>query len=401
MRKKAILLMSALLTTGAAFVSYASESDFSDLPSTNWAYSAVSDMTDRHVISGFPDGTFRPQEKVTYGEFIKMAAVTASGADPGPAEDNPVSKKHWAQNYYDLAAEKGYLNPGRISNAALDQPIPRRDMALIISGILPKSQVGNYTELEEQLSDVDSHTRNEYEIIRAYASGVLSGYPDGTFQPGETLTRAESASVIQRLAQPEKRVLPLENEQETVTKPAIISGSAVITGPTVATEGRYDGFQGEYGLALDGKTYIPVLENKIVIPVLKSGPIDEIISNPERIKHLCPDQPKIKYVLAATSEPFDFQIKKKVMGKGYYAEGHGLFRVVFIKDGRIIRYGGGQPDPDDSSYTSFDFNDVEVEPNKHDLVTDPKKLPDFDYIGAFDVTSIGGNYFLVIPNPWK
>lgn len=401
MRKKAILLISATLTASAAFVSFAAGSNFTDLPSSNWAYPAVSDMASKNIISGFPDGSFRPEEKVTYGEFIKMAVVTASGEDPGTAAETSSVKKHWAQNYYDLAVEKGYLKPGKIPKSALDQSIPRRDMALIISSILPEGSVNDYTQLEKQLSDVNSHTQNEYEIIRAYASGVLSGYPDGTFQPGETLNRAESASVIQRLAQPEKRILPLANEPKATTQTAITSGSAVTTESAVAIKGKYDGFKGEYGLALDGKTYIPALDNELILPVVESGPIEDIISNPERLNSHCGDEPKTKYVLTSTSEPFDFQIKKMVMGKGYYPIGRGLSQVVFIKDGKIIRYGGGQPYPDDFKYTTFDFNDVEEEPNNYEMVTDPKKLPDFDYIGAFDVTSIGGEYLLVIPNPWK
>jgi hypothetical protein len=92
----------------------------------------------------------------------------------------------------------------------LPHPIPRQHMALIVSKIINKDEkaVKDYGNILSSISDVDINNRYEFEIITAYGKGVLSGYPDGTFIPEGTLTRAESASVIQRLVDEEARTFP-------------------------------------------------------------------------------------------------------------------------------------------------------------------------------------------------
>lgn len=92
-------------------------------------------------------------------------------------------------------------------------------MALIVSNILGDVKIDNYSDLEARLSDVDSETENDYDIIKAYASGIITGYQDGTFKPEGTLTRAESSTVIYRLTDEEQRVLPTD-EQEAVEETA-------------------------------------------------------------------------------------------------------------------------------------------------------------------------------------
>ena len=45
---------------------------YPDLPSDHWAYEAVTFLTDKKVVVGYPDGLYRPDQKVTRGEFATM-----------------------------------------------------------------------------------------------------------------------------------------------------------------------------------------------------------------------------------------------------------------------------------------------------------------------------------------
>lgn len=47
-------------------------SSFSDVPESNWAAPAITFMMDKQVISGYADGTFKPEKPVTKAEFIHM-----------------------------------------------------------------------------------------------------------------------------------------------------------------------------------------------------------------------------------------------------------------------------------------------------------------------------------------
>ncbi|MDR1574137.1 MAG: S-layer homology domain-containing protein, partial [Clostridiales Family XIII bacterium] len=70
----------AIATSVALFVPAAVfGASFSDLPDTHWAYNAIAAMSEKGIVSGYPDGAFKPSGTVTYGEFIKMAYIAQGG----------------------------------------------------------------------------------------------------------------------------------------------------------------------------------------------------------------------------------------------------------------------------------------------------------------------------------
>lgn len=393
MKRIFILILTIVLAFGGSAAVYAAEdttagnsgmnqaAGFSDVKSTNWAYPAILDMAGKNIITGYPDGTFQPNEVVTYAEFIKMAVV-ATGEDPGAAVSTATEKKHWAQNYYDLALKKGYFTNADISKAALNQQIPRASMALVISGILGDDvKVENYSELQESLSDVDVNTKYEYQITKAYGTGILSGYPDGTFRPYGTLTRAEAASVIQRLTDEGKRVLPERKPAGTstsgavTTDPAVI-GNNVITYDMEGGEGSREPFPVEY---------------------VKTGPASDVISNPEfidpSVEGLVEEgffkNAKIYYILES-AEPFRISTSRGVIDSRYiFIDGDLQSGLGLLKDGKIIR--SLQPlavDMDTGQRVFGDFVD---------------EIPDFDYLASCgtNMEGYGADVVYLIPNPFK
>lgn len=208
MKKATAFMLSVMLVMSAAFTAYGLEyteyrMEYTDIKSGNWAHEAISAISDKAIIKGYPDGTFKPNSTVTYGEFIKMALIAATGEDPGNAESG-----NWASNYYESAIENEFFTRYDIDISQLNSQIPRSDMALIISSILGDIKINNYEELQEGIKDITYKTKNEYHITKSYAAGILTGYTDNTFRPEKTLTRAESAMVIYRLIDESKRVLP-------------------------------------------------------------------------------------------------------------------------------------------------------------------------------------------------
>lgn len=85
---------------------------FPDLSPGHAAYADVRELVDRGVLSGYPDGTFRPDHAVRRDEFAKMIVV-ALGKEPRIAltttrfRDVPTS--HWANPYIRVAAEQGLV----------------------------------------------------------------------------------------------------------------------------------------------------------------------------------------------------------------------------------------------------------------------------------------------------
>ncbi len=212
----ALAILCMIIMAGAATAAATAYGmEYSDVKSSHWAYQAVYTMSDKSIIKGYPNGSFLPNNTITYGEFIKMALIAGTGADTGNAKSG-----HWASNYYDKALELNYFTANDIPKAQLGSPIPRGDMALIISSILGDMDIKNYDEIQQDMKDVTYQTDHEYDITKSYAAGILTGYTDNTFRPDKTLSRAESATVIHRLVDESKRELPV-GEPEEATKSAI------------------------------------------------------------------------------------------------------------------------------------------------------------------------------------
>jgi hypothetical protein len=208
MRKKlTTLITAAVLLFALPLTAFAAS--FGDVKDSHWAYEAVEGMAEAGVINGFPDGSFKPADTVTYGEFIKMAYLAAGGADPGSAKEG-----NWASGYHEAAVAAGFFSKYDIAASALSYSIPREYMALVLSGILGDATIEDYGAIRGNISDVDTNTPHEDDIIKVYAAGLITGYPDETFKPSGTLNRAEAATVIHRLLNIEKRVTPEIPEEE-------------------------------------------------------------------------------------------------------------------------------------------------------------------------------------------
>lgn len=83
-------------------------SNFSDVPKDAWYVNTVGYMSQKNIIRGYPDGTFRPDAPVTRAEFAAIAArfdKLVSGQSNFP----DVANDHWAKKAIDLAYTKGWV----------------------------------------------------------------------------------------------------------------------------------------------------------------------------------------------------------------------------------------------------------------------------------------------------
>ncbi|MBO8160674.1 MAG: S-layer homology domain-containing protein [Thermosipho sp. (in: Bacteria)] len=178
---------------------------FSDVDKNGWYIGTISKLFGLGIINGYPDETFRPNGQITRGEFTKML-VYAMGYKEAPTNEN-----HWAAGVREKAIELGWLDKGEFED--LNKPITRLEIASMIARATDES-VDNLAAYENQLTDFntieDDTLRNR--VVKCYALGIIKGYPDGTFKPYNTATRAEASTMIVRLLDKSERVVP-----ETVT----------------------------------------------------------------------------------------------------------------------------------------------------------------------------------------
>ena len=168
---------------------------FSDVPADHWANSYITELSGKGVINGFPDGTFKPSDTLTYGQFIKLI-VTASvdGVDFDLVSSD---LNHWAAPYVKIAQNYGAVDKD-ITVEKLDEPISRIEVVRILGICDIDMRRHDQKSVEDLLftdiSDVD--IAGKILLSHAVANGIINGYTDGTFKPDNSLTRAEASKIL-------------------------------------------------------------------------------------------------------------------------------------------------------------------------------------------------------------
>jgi hypothetical protein len=353
--KKSVIVISAVafvVTASASALAFAAT--FPDLPESHWAYDAVMSCAEKDIINGYPDGEFKPSDVVTYGEFIKMAYIARAGE---PLASGGAAGGDWALPYHEAAAESRLYSEHDIAKNALAYPIPREYAALVLSRILGDTEIPEYEKVRAKLSDITDDTPHGYDITKATAYGLITGYPDRTFKPSATLTRAEAATVIYRLTNPAARQLPDLRPPEEKT-------------PLERLSDVPEGDLSPLGWIADNS------ESK--------KPISDIVDEP---MVNCIDGPILYYEIF---EDYPYQMKKvyNFAGEEVIAVGQQGMKGFLIRDRKVIASieGGRTEDGTNTVYVS------------HGEGEDAQTYPDFDYIA---IKPANTDVLLLIPNNLK
>ena len=147
---------------------------------------------------GYPDNTIRPEREVSRAEIAAMLlralGINASRLtnDIVPFNDIPIT--HWAYNFTRRAYQEGLMQGDSSGKFRPDDFATRAEVATILvrlRNILPDSS-------EPLFSDVKKTDWFAGYVNAAVKAGLISGYPDRTFKPNKTVTRAEFAAMFEK-----------------------------------------------------------------------------------------------------------------------------------------------------------------------------------------------------------
>ena len=178
---------------------------FSDIKDGDWAYPYVKELTEKRIINGYEDGTFRPNGLVTRSEFAKIMTLALQiPLVDGDIEESfaDVDKSNWAFRYIETVKRylTGYYD-GDIYYFKGAAPAVREDMAVaLVKAMGLENQSVDLGELTTIFSDCDSISQNlRKHVLIAYKNKLIDGYPDGTFGPQRTITRAETVALLSKV----------------------------------------------------------------------------------------------------------------------------------------------------------------------------------------------------------
>jgi hypothetical protein len=207
----------SLLLSGLSFAAINSDG-FSDM-ATHWSGSYVTPLTDRGIITGYGDGTFKPDNTLKRIEFIVLTLKALESEGVITLDAAVDADTYWGMPYINKAIELKLLENYTMTPADYETAIAREEMASII--VKAYDAIGGDTTMTEgvttkaqnQIGDLVNVSSNyKTEVTTAYALNFIAGYGDGSFKPLGSATRGEASVVISKLLDDSLRT-PIEEDK--------------------------------------------------------------------------------------------------------------------------------------------------------------------------------------------
>jgi hypothetical protein len=207
----------------------AQTTSFSDVSSSYWAANFISELAQRDVIAGFPDGTFRPNDPVTRAQFAAMIRKAFNRPQERSAINFvDVSQNYWAYTAIQEAYTTGFLAgyPGNVFNP--NQNIPRVQVLVSLANGLDYSVNTSVETILQQYysdaSDVPSYARSS--VASATNEQIVVNYPNvKILNPNRAATRAEVAAFIYQ-------ALVSSGQANAISSPYVVGQRPPVNTPT-------------------------------------------------------------------------------------------------------------------------------------------------------------------------
>lgn len=151
-----------------------------------------------HYVSGYPDGTFKPEQYITRAEVAAIVAnACLDGFDNNENYGNPgnysdINPKKWYGNDIAYCTMYGVFSGYKDGTFKPDQYITRQELAVVVANM-----AGMQTNIGMPFTDATSINKWARDgVYTVYKNNWVSGYPDGTFRPQNNITRAETVAIF-------------------------------------------------------------------------------------------------------------------------------------------------------------------------------------------------------------
>ncbi len=168
---------------------------FTDI-SKHWARDYISALITKGIISGYSDGTIKPDKNISRAE-LAVSIMKALGLKP--LDNAKVDFKDaksipsWALGYIALAKQSGIIQGNADNTFSPNKECSRQEA---ITMIMRAFKLGESTK-ELKFKDVKDIPEWSYKYIaKATESDLIKGYTDNTFKPGKSITRAELFTLL-------------------------------------------------------------------------------------------------------------------------------------------------------------------------------------------------------------
>ncbi|MEA5605839.1 S-layer homology domain-containing protein [Nostoc sp. UHCC 0252] len=230
----ALMALSVTVGTVAPFITASpslAQTTFSDVSSNYWASQFIQQLSQRGVIAGFPDGTFRPEEAVTRAQFAAMVnKAFQKSQQRSPINFADVPSNYWASSAIQQAYTIGFLSGYPGNRFEPNQAIPRQQVLVSLANGLEYNPIGNTESTLQYFNDasnIASYARSP--IAAATEKQIVVNYPNVRFlNPTATATRAQVAAFIYQ-------ALVSSNQASAINSPYVVAVGSTTPTPVAVT----------------------------------------------------------------------------------------------------------------------------------------------------------------------
>ncbi|NBC71902.1 InlB B-repeat-containing protein [Paenibacillus sacheonensis] len=171
--------------------------NFSDI-SEHWAKASIKQAVSSGIVTGYEDGTFKPDKTVTRAEFavMLMNALKTQGAGAALTFTDAAKIGSWSQKAVAQAVQAGIIHGYEDGTFRPAGEITRAEMASMIAGALGKYSEANATTATSFADDKDIPAWAKAAVAYIKQASIVQGKGDNQFAPGDHATRAEAVTVL-------------------------------------------------------------------------------------------------------------------------------------------------------------------------------------------------------------
>lgn len=184
--------------------------DFSDVSPRDWFAVWVDIAYNVGLTSGVGGNRYAPDQTLTVAEVLKLAATMESRYKDDSFHTSSSTGPYWYSGAVNYCLASGIIQSGTFSQKDYLRPATRREIAQIFAATSQAKHMKNINDLSRiktSVPDVKPGDPGADAIYSLYAKGVLTGVDSKlTFNPKGTVTRAEAAAIVARMARAEQRL---------------------------------------------------------------------------------------------------------------------------------------------------------------------------------------------------
>ena len=187
MTRAEVTTMFARLLTEKMAADQTYSNTFSDVAKSHWAANYIGYMQQFGIITGYADGSFRPDASVTRAEFAAIASRFEKLTE-GTKSFSDVPSSHWAAKYINFAATRGWVNGYADGTFRPNNSITRAEVAAVTCRLLERNADQSY--IRSHLSELRAFTDvNESHWAYWYTIEAANGHDYTKSGSSETWSR--------------------------------------------------------------------------------------------------------------------------------------------------------------------------------------------------------------------